>query len=233
MSFRLFLKCCFKTRDEHEKKTEMQIKKALNDSKENSFDKSAVDQDIPSMIKEEHKEPQQSQPLPEEYIKTVINDKPNSQTKDTAHTPSTELNQENKKPTKTDSFDMFKENTMAPVNYEDFSIITDEIDKKGKKLSLKIIESNSLLKDSIIKVSPLGYAESKRKQRDGKVFFGISLDGKIQNEVFINDFVVPLEENGFGKRHFVIYYSPSIIIMQRMTAIISKILRMEPAPSQK
>lgn len=63
------------------------------------------------------------------------------------------------------------------------------------------------MKNSIIKISPLGYKESKRKSRDGKIFFGVILEGKNQDEPFMNDFVLPLEESGFGKRHFVVQYS--------------------------
>ena len=208
MSFRLFLRCCFSNKHkDQERKTEINIKKALNDSRDNSFDKSALDQDNLGKPKEEIKELQQSQPIPEEYLKTTI--QPFPEKKDTIQiNKQIEPPKEEKKTH--DSSKIVKEGTMAPINYDDFTVISDEIDKKGKKLTLKVIESNSLMKDSIILITPAGYKESKRKSKDGKVAFGTVLEGKIQNEEpFMNDFVLPTDENGFGKRHFIISYIPS------------------------
>ena len=186
----------------------MITKKNNNDSKDNSLDKSDIDISA-TKAKEEAKEPQQSQPIPEDIIKSAVVSLEKSSSKKGSNINLKANTEDIKEESK---YDIIKENTMAPVNYEDFSIITDEIDKKGKKLTLKIIESNSLMKNSIIKISPLGYKESKRKSRDGKIFFGVILEGKNQDEPFMNDFVLPLEESGFGKRHFVVQYSTSLPI---------------------
>ena len=129
MQFRVFLKCCFKYRNENERNTEILTKKAVNTSKDNSLDRS--DNDI-SKNKEDINELQQSQPIPEDYVKTTISQNdPNKQKISSSAAQNTNTSEEKKT-------DIIKGSTITPVNYEDFSIITDEMNLKGKKLALKI-----------------------------------------------------------------------------------------------
>ena len=217
MSFRLFLKCCLHSKAKEERKTELDVKRVIFESKDNSFDKSGLD--VPSIPTNNYiKEPQQSPPIVEESVKpneTHSSPPPIQQTAP-ENPPIKEEVKANIEP-----INSIKE-VMAHVPKTEEGISPDGADKNLQKLLLRIIESNVLVKDSVIKIFPSGYKESKRKILDGNVYFGAALEGKSQGETYINDFVLPSEENGCGKRHFVITYNNSKPITQRKIIIISR-----------
>ena len=86
---------------------------------------------------------------------------------------------------------------------KDQPVIEPKNEKNQKTLDIEIVESPSLTVGTIIKMTPEGLVNSKRNIHDGHAFFG-SYSG--QDQYQINDFNFPIEEKGFGKRHFVIQY---------------------------
>ena len=85
--------------------------------------------------------------------------------------------------------------------YNYYNNIEDE--KQSKILIIEILESLTFKQGTVFKINKEGLMESKRKQRDGKVFFGTSSS---QEEHELNDIIFSTEEKGFGKRHFSIEY---------------------------
>ena len=82
-------------------------------------------------------------------------------------------------------------------------IITPEIQANITPLQLRIVESYSIKQNTIIRITAAGYEGSARGARDGKTFFGTA------GASYGIDYCVP-PELGFGKKHFLIYYSLSI-----------------------
>ena len=70
-------------------------------------------------------------------------------------------------------------------------------------LNLPVIETNHMILGQTFTITPSGLLESKRKSKDNCVYAG-TLASKNSN--IINDIILPEEENGSGKRHFVIKY---------------------------
>lgn len=83
-----------------------------------------------------------------------------------------------------------------------------EEDKKNdlstlKTLTLEIMESPSIKAGTIITINSEGLIGSKRGVKDGCAYFG-TYTGDDQYQ--INDYTFSMEEQGFGKRHFMIEY---------------------------
>lgn len=74
------------------------------------------------------------------------------------------------------------------------------------KLKLRIIESSSIDPNTMITITSTGMEESKRGKSDNKTFIGSVL---MENGEIINDFVVDEENQGMGKQHLMIRFSPS------------------------
>jgi hypothetical protein len=96
----------------------------------------------------------------------------------------------------------FVKEPITPEKMESIVLITPEIEVTIPKLKLRVIESYSIPQNTCISISAAGYAGSARNARDGKTFFGTAgvsygIDYSIAPEL------------GFGKKHFVIYYSLS------------------------
>ena len=73
-----------------------------------------------------------------------------------------------------------------------------------KSLNLEVLESPSVKLGTIITINPSGLEGSKREVNDGRSFFGTYVGN---DQYQINDYTFPMEEQGFGKRHFVIEYN--------------------------
>ena len=71
-------------------------------------------------------------------------------------------------------------------------------------LTLSVIETSHMTLGQTFTITPSGLLSSKRKSKDNCVYAG-TLVG--QNSKIVNDIVLPEEENGSGKRHFLIKYS--------------------------
>lgn len=70
-------------------------------------------------------------------------------------------------------------------------------------LTLSVIESASMSIGQKFIIHPSGLLNSKRKAKDNCVYAG---NIEIQGNSILNDIVLPSEENGTGKRHFMIKY---------------------------
>ena len=202
MTLRLFLRCCMHSKSKEERKTELDVRRVIYENKDNSFDK--TDKDSPPVnINLLHKDYQQS-----EQMKAT-----GQQAIDTLHNPASKKldNEQEEVKASVDSINHKAQEIVNASKPESISHFANA-DKSGKRLLLKVLESFALPKDTIIPIFPTGYKESKRKIRDGSVYFGVALEGNLQGENFVNDFVMPSEENGFGKRHFAILYDTSILL---------------------
>lgn len=73
------------------------------------------------------------------------------------------------------------------------------------KLKVEILDSNTMKKGTTIDIGPSGLEGSKRNKNDGFTYFGTEAGAK---DKIINDYIIPKEEAGFGKRHFLIKYDP-------------------------
>ena len=83
--------------------------------------------------------------------------------------------------------------------------IKDElVSKKGKILTITVVESSMLQVGTIFTMNKEGLEESKRNKKDGHAFFGRYNGDDIKR---INDYNFPLGEEGYGQRHFEIYYN--------------------------
>lgn len=71
-----------------------------------------------------------------------------------------------------------------------------------KTLSIEIVESSTVEVGTVLTVTPQGLAGSKRGARDGRAYFGTDAD----QELLTNDYVFSSQEQGFGKRHFMIEF---------------------------
>jgi len=108
-------------------------------------------------------------------------------------------------------FNYFPSNKMGDINLDLHSEIeiTDDIVTSTKKLTLTVLESTSLTPGTKITINAAGLPNSIRKKKDGSVYFG-SVKYLNDNPSFpYNDFVMPPEETGFGKRHFMIKFMRS------------------------
>jgi hypothetical protein len=74
-------------------------------------------------------------------------------------------------------------------------------------LTLAIIESASMSIGEKFLIYPTGLLNSKRKSKDNCVYAG---NLEIQGNNVINDILLPNEENGTGKRHFMIKFHKGI-----------------------
>ena len=97
----------------------------------------------------------------------------------------------------------FVKEPITPEKMDSDVIITPEIEASAPKLKLRVIESYSIAQNTCINISAAGCTGSMRNARDGKTFFGTAglsygIDYSINPEL------------GFGKKHFVIFYSLSI-----------------------
>ena len=79
----------------------------------------------------------------------------------------------------------------------------EEVVLSTKILQITIIESPSVTPGTIIRMNQEGIIGSKRNAKDNRAFFG-TYEG--DNPYQINDYTIPQEEQGFGKRHFMIEY---------------------------
>ena len=79
----------------------------------------------------------------------------------------------------------------------------EEICHNKKVLELIIMESPSVKPEEIFTINENGLVGSKRNVKDGHTYFG-TYSG--QDPKFINDYVFPIQEKGFGKRHFSVFY---------------------------
>ena len=85
---------------------------------------------------------------------------------------------------------------------------------KNLYLTLVNPENIPLAKETVFKITPAGYTNSKRPSDigiDGKTYFGINLTNK--KDTIINDIVLPVKntqslkkKDYYFKRHFVIKY---------------------------
>lgn len=60
-------------------------------------------------------------------------------------------------------------------------------------------------KGTNLKINAQGMLQSKRNKKDGCVIFGCV--GSNDHGEVINDFVIPQEDQGIGKRHMMIKYN--------------------------
>lgn len=74
-------------------------------------------------------------------------------------------------------------------------------------LTLTIIESASMEIGEKFLIYPSGLLNSKRKSKDNCVYAG---NLEVQGNNVINDILLPSEENGTGKRHFMIKFRKGI-----------------------
>ena len=70
-------------------------------------------------------------------------------------------------------------------------------------LNLSVIETSHMTLGQTFTITPSGLLSSKRKSKDNCIYAGTLAS---QNSNIINDIILPEEENGSGKRHFVIKY---------------------------
>jgi hypothetical protein len=75
-----------------------------------------------------------------------------------------------------------------------------------KTLDIEILESSTIQAGTIIKMNSKGLLDSERDPKDGRAYFGTDT-GQDQHQ--INDYVFSMEEQGLGKRHFMIEYNAS------------------------
>ena len=79
----------------------------------------------------------------------------------------------------------------------------DNTASSAKSLELEITESPTIKPGTVLIINVKGLAGSTRQVKDGCAYFGTDA---VQGQYQTNDYVVPSEERGFGKRHFVIKY---------------------------
>lgn len=77
--------------------------------------------------------------------------------------------------------------------------------RDGPRMSITVLDGIHLSKGTQLRIDPAGLENSLRNKRDGLTFIG-SLEK--QGDDSINDFIIPTEEQGIGKRHLVIRYNP-------------------------
>eukprot|EP00826_Nyctotherus_ovalis_P057767 TRINITY_DN7905_c0_g5_i1.p1 TRINITY_DN7905_c0_g5~~TRINITY_DN7905_c0_g5_i1.p1 ORF type:complete len:280 (-),score=61.77 TRINITY_DN7905_c0_g5_i1:376-1215(-) len=76
----------------------------------------------------------------------------------------------------------------------------------SKTLAITVLESPTLKQGTVLKMTHAGLEGSKRDVKDGRAYFGTDTG---QGQYQTNDCVFSMEEQGFGRRHFVIEYEPS------------------------
>ena len=81
-----------------------------------------------------------------------------------------------------------------------------------KHMRLKVLSSNALQKHAVVVITPSGYEQSLRSERDGYVYFGVKKrtkgSGHLKGPV-VNDFVIPArDKEKQAGRHFQIRYDP-------------------------
>ena len=72
------------------------------------------------------------------------------------------------------------------------------------KLSLTVIDTVHMVVGSEFEITPSGLKFSKRTVKDGCVYAG-SLEK--QGRAIVNDLILPENEKGIGRRHFMINYN--------------------------
>jgi hypothetical protein len=70
-------------------------------------------------------------------------------------------------------------------------------------LTLSVIETSQMTLGEKFTIHPSGLVNSKRKSKDNCVYAG---NTKALGSNIINDILLPEDENGTGKRHFLIKY---------------------------
>lgn len=76
----------------------------------------------------------------------------------------------------------------------------------SKTLAITVLESPTLKQGTVLKMTHTGLEGSKRDEKDGRAYFGTDT-GQGQHQT--NDCVFSMDEQGFGRRHFVIEYEAS------------------------
>ena len=72
------------------------------------------------------------------------------------------------------------------------------------KLTIKVLDTIFMTVGAEYEITPKGLKSSKRTTKDGCVYAGSE---EKQGRVFINDIILPEQEKGVGKRHFMIQYN--------------------------
>ena len=89
--------------------------------------------------------------------------------------------------------------TQLTISYKPSNINTNDL----LKLVLIVIDSAKMVIGSQYEIFPYGLSSSLRQLKDGCVYAG-SQDSP---ENHINDIVLPEEEKGVGKKHFMVQYA--------------------------
>lgn len=76
--------------------------------------------------------------------------------------------------------------------------------RDGPKLVITVVDGIHLPKGTKLCIDPAGLENSLRNKRDGLTFVGSQ---EKQGDESINDFIIPADEQGIGKRHLVIRYN--------------------------
>jgi hypothetical protein len=82
--------------------------------------------------------------------------------------------------------------------------IMQEIVEKGKKLQIQVKDGGKIPKGTLFDLDASGYKNSKRKERDGVIYFGCLSKSQADTG---NDIEFSVEDSGFGSRQFKITYS--------------------------
>lgn len=87
-------------------------------------------------------------------------------------------------------------------------IVLQNILPTAKNLRLKVINTSTLAKGTLLYITPQGLEGSLRFQKDGFTYIGCK---KRLNDVIVNDFVIPLKERHLAEmhrgRHFQVSYN--------------------------
>ena len=76
-------------------------------------------------------------------------------------------------------------------------------DSESCKMTLTVTESVYMAIGATYEIFPYGLKVSNRKARDGFVYAGSQTK---DNNIWINDIILPKKEKGIGKKHFVIKF---------------------------
>jgi FHA domain len=82
--------------------------------------------------------------------------------------------------------------------------ISSPISKEVLKLTLIVLDTVHMPLGHEYEIYPEGFKASKRKSRDNCVYAGCV---EKQGNLIINDILLPPEEKGIGKRHFMVKYN--------------------------